>query len=288
MRMKGTCALCKTDAELEASHVLPRFIFKWIAKTSATGRLRGLGNPNVPVQDGKKMYLLCSFCEDKFSKYETWFANHMFYPAIKGEAKCFEYNDNLSKFALSLFWRAIVVNMDRGVYSETPLKFDLLKCEQNLRSYLVEGNNSVYGHDMYIFPTSYVENAPSALQGLNFYFTRTTDIQIIFNDKDDKMFFYCVLPFFIIIGNVVGLRDDNFLNCKIGENKGGVIPSEIVLDDEDVTGFMQRQIKQINSFAISEAQQKSLNNRILSDMDRFMKSKSFEATFMDYLRRSGK
>ena len=44
--------------------------------------LRFGDNPNKPVQDGFKQKLLCSECEGRFSKFETYFANNFFYPYI--------------------------------------------------------------------------------------------------------------------------------------------------------------------------------------------------------------
>ena len=38
----GTCALCGQQKDLRKSHIVPRFVGKWLKSTSATGFLRGV------------------------------------------------------------------------------------------------------------------------------------------------------------------------------------------------------------------------------------------------------
>src|SRR3989338_3970148 len=50
------------------AHFIPKFVFDWIKKTSATGYLRQAININKRLQDGAKEKFLCLECENKFSK----------------------------------------------------------------------------------------------------------------------------------------------------------------------------------------------------------------------------
>lgn len=63
------CALCGNEAELELSHILPKFLFRYQKKSSPTGNIRSVVNPNRIVQDGEKLPFLCGGCEDLFSRY---------------------------------------------------------------------------------------------------------------------------------------------------------------------------------------------------------------------------
>ena len=65
----SACALCQDKSELELSHIIPKFVLRYLKETSA-GFLRSAENPNTVVQDGEKHYMLCGKCEDLFSKYE--------------------------------------------------------------------------------------------------------------------------------------------------------------------------------------------------------------------------
>ena len=53
------CRLCKKRIMLEESHIIPKFIAKWLKKTSATDYLRFMDTPNIRRQDLVKIKLLC-------------------------------------------------------------------------------------------------------------------------------------------------------------------------------------------------------------------------------------
>lgn len=67
----GICRLCNKEGILINSHIIPKFIFKWHKKSSATGYLRTNLDPNKREQDGIKMRLLCNNCEALFNEWET-------------------------------------------------------------------------------------------------------------------------------------------------------------------------------------------------------------------------
>lgn len=281
--MKGICKLCQKEAQLELSHILPKFIYKWINKTSGTGKMRGLSNPNVALQDGYKIHLLCPVCEDKFSKYETWFASNFFHPSIKGVKISYPYNENLFKFAASIFWRYTVTNMNREDYNQTRLKPLLLLCEEELRDFL---KNDVYPQNfnsIYIGVTSYAINPPKELRGINNYFTRFTDSQIIFNDSETKMYYYCVIPYFLFVGNITGLRDSDFINSKISPTGGDFKTTTMEMRDPDVGNLIISQIKRLSNIRLSSNQLAQIDKKVLDNIDKYMNSKSFEAEFLEDL-----
>lgn len=53
--MHGTCALCRDNTELKESHIIPKFVGKWLKRTSATGYLRNIDNINKRQQDIPKI-----------------------------------------------------------------------------------------------------------------------------------------------------------------------------------------------------------------------------------------
>lgn len=99
------CALCRQSKELEISHIIPKFVIRYLKKTSV-GAIRNTQNPNKVVQDGEKHYLLCGECEDLFSIYETKFANTFFYPYMKDNEKVFNYDSDIYYFLTSVSWRS--------------------------------------------------------------------------------------------------------------------------------------------------------------------------------------
>ncbi len=102
-----TCNLCKQQAPLQKSHIVPRFLFNWLRKTSATGFVRSGKQPNQRIQDGWKSPFLCRDCEKLFNSWETDFANKIFYKFIDDKINRFDYEEWLLQFCVSVSWRAI-------------------------------------------------------------------------------------------------------------------------------------------------------------------------------------
>src|SRR4051812_354965 len=83
--LPGRCALCGTASTLKESHIIPKFVFKYLKSTSGSGYLRDGQKPKLRVQDGFKTELLCDSCEQEFSKHESWFHTQVFQPVISGQ-----------------------------------------------------------------------------------------------------------------------------------------------------------------------------------------------------------
>lgn len=79
------CYLCKKEAILQESHLIPSFVGKWLKKTSITGYFRQSINPNLRKQDLLKQHLLCKDCEIMISKYEDKFFEDIFFPYVNEE-----------------------------------------------------------------------------------------------------------------------------------------------------------------------------------------------------------
>jgi hypothetical protein len=61
--------MCSVTGPLEAGHVVPSFVYRWLKETSATGYIRTGENPNIRVQDGWKRWWFCRACEDQMSRF---------------------------------------------------------------------------------------------------------------------------------------------------------------------------------------------------------------------------
>ena len=75
------CRLCGSNADaLKQSHIVPRFVGRWLKDGSITPYFRYGGNMDKRSQDLPSIELLCGRCENLFSAWETKFANEIFYP----------------------------------------------------------------------------------------------------------------------------------------------------------------------------------------------------------------
>jgi hypothetical protein len=110
--MNGICRLCQLPAELQESHIIPAFVFRWLKDTAPTPFMRTSREPNRRVQDGLKRYWLCRDCEQVFGAWETQYASKIFYPITQSEGHRIHYDDWLLKFCVSISWRAMLLAHD--------------------------------------------------------------------------------------------------------------------------------------------------------------------------------
>jgi hypothetical protein len=110
----GLCKLCEAEADLELSHIIPKFVFRHLKKTSPTGHMRSADNPNRSVQDGLKVPFLCGDCEDLFSVWETKFANEIFFKYQTDRQGEFRYDSWLAKYLASVSFRVLAYAYHNG------------------------------------------------------------------------------------------------------------------------------------------------------------------------------
>ncbi len=118
--MRGICALSKMEAELQDSHIYPKFAIRYLRDTSNNGLLRSYKQVNMASQDGLKQYLLSRESEQRFSKAETWFANNFFHPVTTGRQQLFPYDNRLYYFIISLLWRGLLVQLTDKTIIDKP------------------------------------------------------------------------------------------------------------------------------------------------------------------------
>jgi hypothetical protein len=147
--MFSTCKLCNQNNELKQSHVIPKFVGKWLKNTSSTGYLIAVdteGNPERS-QDLFKTPILCSSCEAIFSEFETYFAKYIFYPFKKDSLIKIDDNFRITKFAVSVSLRILWVLKESQ--DELALKWSaaLDKLEKEWVEYILDQKCEVKGEN---------------------------------------------------------------------------------------------------------------------------------------------
>jgi len=194
------CLLCGKQKTLCKSHIIPKFVFRWIKKTSTTGYFRKSENLNIRFQDGEKRPLLCSDCEELFSRYESEFAKNIFYPYVQtemdswgcqtGKIKSFKYDDWLLKFIISAQFRFCSQECDNAdkVFGEKRTK--ILKEQVRIwRDYLLEKRSDTGENRSYII---FLQNLvfghgylPEQLSDrVNFYLLRSVDSTLFYDNAN--------------------------------------------------------------------------------------------------------
>lgn len=133
------CRLCLQEKPLKESHIISKLYFKILRNKSKDGVFRDLNVPNRKIQDGTKVYLLCHDCEEKFSKYETYYTNRFLRLVSRDNNSINTNDDKLRYFLLSLHWRILVwkslddsIMMNNMNTAEKEVFFDVLELWRNV------------------------------------------------------------------------------------------------------------------------------------------------------------
>lgn len=285
--MKGICKLCEKEGELKESHFIPRFVGKWVKKTSITGYIREHNEVHKRAQDTAKEYLLCGYCEALFSEWEREFANRVFYPFVDKGQSVASYNNWMSKFCASLSWRTLTYIRSKNTKEEKDLvrQRELDAVQDHLQKYILGGVNNLNQFEQHLFPLEKIESASSTQlpPSINRYFLRTIAMDIIGNTTDQYIF--TKLPSFILLGVVKAKSVNKMRSSRIAINAGKLSPRKYNWPD----GFSDYVFEKANEIIeshrqIPEKHLDSFEKHIQENPDKVIKSKQFRAFMEDYAR----
>lgn len=227
----NVCRLCKCEAELQKSHIIPKFIGGWIKDTSVTGFLRAVDTPNLRRQDLFKEKMLCKKCENIFSNYEKYFAETIFHPYMNSTNSTYNYSyDNrLSKFCASLSWRVLVYITENLNFKTNP---DFEKAKIKFESFLLNESTNLDQYEQHIIPLEGGSDLPLYKKHSNFnsYFQRAIDTDLL-QFKNGSMI-YIKIPKFILLSNISYKKINKMRSSRVQLNKGEIIPKEYFFSSE--------------------------------------------------------
>lgn len=276
--------LCGCSTNIKSSHIVPKFAIGWIKRTSPTGYLRRVVNPNVRVQDGAKLELLCKNCEILFSKLEKKFAEKIFIPYLEEYEQSFNCEDWLLPFAVSLAWRTIVVTKERWYKANPKLVKYIREALNCWRNYLLNGGEpgGYEHHILFLDMIKGVEgfNVP---EKFDYYILRGIDSTIAFSRS--TVFAYTKLPGIIFWTGIHPQKLDGWGNTLILEN--GVVNLPQRVDDGNFGKFLLDRARQVGDMmsSISKAQVDKLSVDALKDPKRLVTSKAFD---IEWYKRYGR
>jgi len=285
---KMKCFLCRINYCKEESHIISKFAYKWLKDTSVTNYIRMGGNVNVRVQDGIKIKLLCEECEDLFNKWETTFANKIFYPLHKSNKFKVNYKDWLSKFAVSISWRVLIFHKMHSKFFKTFTDDSKQFIDRALElwgNFLLGKKNDIGKFDQHLFIISGISlgsNIDSMPININRYLLRSVDCTIAYSPEMSLV--YTKMGMIIILGFIQGLKQTDWKNTKL-RISNGIIEShdnEYYLPDYIINFILKRadQVCKVQK-GISKKQKEAINQTIRKDMIRAEKSESIKALELD-------
>jgi SEC-C motif-containing protein len=178
--MQGICKLCRQQKELQYSHIVPAFAVRWLKATSLTGYLKSLKS-KVHLQDTKRVYLLCSDCEQLLARDEKAFCEQIFIPYHEQNQSNFKYGPWLKRFIVGLHWKVLVTREEQ--YPQHA-EAEFTKAEQEWCQFLLGQSASAGNAEFHLFLADVIEDATDELPPkINWYLARGFDLTPIYSDS---------------------------------------------------------------------------------------------------------
>ena len=280
------CKLCGSYSPLRKSHIIPRFIGKWMKKTGLTPYLRFSGDIDKRTQDLGTMKLLCGDCENLFSPWEEKFANQIFYP-MSNRQTMFWYKPWLLKFAASLAWRATQTPEYEKVRESSTLKPISDGMEHRLAQFILGRAKNVGSYSQHIMPVS--ELAEPIRPGspmINRYLAHAVDIDCVHDSIESEMMVYVKLPMFIFL-SVRGQELSKWLKSSRIKKSGVLRPQTHGLDANLMPYLIGRAnwldaLMKSRSPESKELADKALHEAIEKDPQKVAGSRMMQAMRVDY------
>ncbi|MDP3988539.1 MAG: SEC-C domain-containing protein [Candidatus Levybacteria bacterium] len=209
---------------------------------------------------------------------ETNFARSIFYPLQKKEfSKTINYGPWLKRFIVSLNWRiAVAFRWEDLSSGELSLLYDVA---EDWRKYLIGEIIDIKSehHLILLGPlkNSLVLGLPS-----NFLLHLRRNIDANIFNINNKLVVYTKLPSLIIASFIKPREPKNWENTKIYE-KGTIIVPQRVVDDGILKYILVERARLVEKIKISQKQEKVVTKALLQDIERWIKSSSFDAFLAD-------
>lgn len=277
------CRLCQHEAELQLSHILPAFAYRWLRESSGNGFIRTNREPNKRVQDGEKRPWLCFSCEQRFSQSEGEFANRLFYPYLEDSGAIRQHSSWLMYFCVSVSWRVLIFYRDQGHLSDW--EPEALKrvddAERVWRAYLLGEIAHPGVHQQHLLPLDEIESASGELPpNINRYLMRAIHIDFVRGSK--SLITYAKLGRFMILGFVHEPNLGRWKGTKVPANEGLLGPRKYVLPKGFGEYLADKATKMREALdSVSEKQQGKIEDAFRKNVDRFVDSDSFRAMQAD-------
>ena len=225
------------ETELCESHIFPKFAYKDL-RWNNQSRFVTWEKECPPMQSGYKVPLLGRKAENLFSKYENWFAQHIYRPFRNGEMKgTVSYGEKLYYFAALQTWRGCLCatkeyGRDRfadGLYNS------LIDAMGEWKNYLANGVMPTEYSSFYLMPLGKEHVRLPLFLEVESYVRRIFEFNIMMSEAGNAV--YCKLPSFIIWAPLSRLSQIDY-GFKIMPEGGSFDFSNYEVTDSEVMDYL--------------------------------------------------
>ena len=269
-----SCVLCGRSCDLQESHIIPKFVGKWIKDTSATGFLAS-ATDGARVQDLPTFRMLCSDCERRFSRLEKPFADKIFYPFHKSGDSRLEYGSWLESFAISLGWRVLKAGFEVFRFKHPALYSQMEQAEATWREFLLGDRQTVSPYESHLFILDSAKTAADAPEKFAWYSRRATGWEVF--ARNNRIFTYSKLPDMAFVTSIHPKVLKGWKGTRISQS--GVIASPHTIDDGEFWRFLLNRAEEAvapTTQPSPEVQWKRLQKALQKDPKRFLESDTIQ------------
>lgn len=277
------CAFCERATSLRNSHVVPRFVWDWLKRTSATGYLRQGTNVDKRQQDGWKERLLCTDCEQLFGLWEKRTSELVFIPLHDQDASILNYDEWMGKFCASICWRVLYLYRHIGLTHLSPeLKASADFALGVWKQFLLDARRDVGTHELHFLPVGPVDSARTegTAPNLNRYLMRSVDVDVACDSR--SAFVYVKMCRFMLFGFISVSDGAHWEGTRVSIPAGIISPRQYVLPSS-VGEFLNDRAANCLRLqeSMSDRQRTKLDAWMLDNADTIANSESFRAMMHD-------
>jgi hypothetical protein len=278
------CRLCHQNDSLQDSHIVPRFVSKWLLESSPTRGLRDLATPNRRRQDLPTLPFLCSECEQLLSRWESEFAAKLFLPLHRNEGTTFRYGSWGMKFAASVVWRVLSQSLEHGLGRFTPEQYRVsMVAEKAWRAFLHGTVRHPGQFEVHAIPLDVVSlpAGSDVSPFLNRYLIRAIDAEAV--SRQDEVLVYAKLCRILIIGHVMVPEQRRWRPSRLCVESGRFGGTVDYYLPAGLQSYMNQRAMQGAEAAASQSprQKAKIHGRMKSDIQRVANSEVFRAMRAD-------
>lgn len=279
------CVICGRLPPIDNSHIIPKFVFRWMTKTAPTPYLRHGDEPNKRLQDGTKYPLLCTECETLASKYEKSFAERVFNPSIRNGSLPKRVGKSEYLFASGIHLRVQEYLVREGSFTlKKEQENMILGCIKKIAAYHRGDRASATDCKFFLLPLGLgsVTDHKNLPSNWHRYIERSTEFDLIESDKGHTFGSYFKIgPWvsFCLIKN----RGQPWIGCEIlptstkFANRNSIIPPMIIGYLADRARYSQKVAK-----GLSPRQQEIVDNSILQNAAAAVETTYFRSLEKDW------